>query len=286
MDDQMEMTHEGLDFTEDELKELRGDSEQSLQADAKAVVGDEAAEKPAEQQVAAEVKAPPQDAKPPSEMKAALRAARRGEQRAKNEVGQLRRQVAELQAKVPTAQAEDVDMEALEADFPQIAKTLKVMQAKIDAVPVAQAAEPAQEQTEFEPQMFPPEMQDDIDSTPDLLAWQHDPDQTTFEIAKAEDAKLTRLPKWQDKSRLERFAEVVRRVNLELADSVEPTKDAPAVPAAKPKVNVAEAIQRAERIKPNTLSDIGGGDTPASTNNLSRYAGMSNEDIEADLLMG
>ena len=146
---------------------------------------------------------------------------------------------------------------------------------KTQPEPVAKA------EPDFEPPSLPPELQDVVDQIPDLLDWQHNPDQTLFEMAKAEDRKLLLHPKWKDVGEGKRLEEVVRRVKADIAP-----EQAPAPAETKPRVNVKDAIDKAPRVKPNTLSDIGGGgDTPTAGSNLGRFSQMSDADIEAELLM-
>ena len=235
-------------------------------------------DKPADTPAEGAATMPPAEAKPSGDTRAALRAARRSEQRAKGEVERLRAENEALRAKVPAEPSEDItdeDVATIEADFPVIAKAVKAM--RTVAATVKPQAAAAQADPEFEPPTLPPELQEVVDQIPDLLGWQHDSDQTLFEMAKAEDRKLLLHPKWKDASEDKRLAEVVRRVKADIAEvTPEPTPQ---------RANVKDAIARAPRVTPNTLADIGGGgDTPNTTSNLGRYSQMSNEDIEADLL--
>lgn len=279
------MTHEDLGMTEDELRALRDKDPQQAAAD------DAPGDKPAVEGKQGDAAAPKQEDaagaaagtedKPQGDVRAALRAARRGEHRARQEAERLRTENEELRSALPKPPVETVDDDLLavvEADYPQAAKELKELRAKVAATP-APAAAPAPKPADFAPQTFDPEVQDDIDAVPDLLAWQMDPDQTAFEIAKAADRALLLNPLWKDKPQAQRFAEVARRVKADLAAA------APAPTQQKPKVNVDDAVRDAPVRRPSTLSDIaGGGDSPTSRSNLGRFAGMSNDEIEADLL--
>jgi hypothetical protein len=296
------MTHEDLDLTDAEMAALMTDDEEpkedtqqaaeppeeapAEEASKDAVAEDPPVEKPVEKPAEPEVK-------PQGDVRAALRAARRGEHKARQEAERLRRENEELKSRAASleqSKEEDItdeELETLSADSPVAAKAVKVLRAKMAAIAKQAPAPVAEKQAdpEFEPPTFDPQTQEDIDSTPDLLAWQHSPDQTAFRMAVAEDAKLQNHPKWKGKPQAERFAEVARRVKAEFSEADPPTPTPQ--PPPKPKANVDEAIANAQRIKPRSLSDIGGGgESTTVDDSLGRYSRMSDEDIEADLLMG
>lgn len=221
--------------------------------------------------------------KPKGDVRAALRASRRSEDRLLREKAHLEEQLEAVKKLVPAQQPDGeslTDEELAQAeDFPLVAKLArqnKRLNEKIDTLQSQQIpSQPAAK--EFQPIILPPEFQDVIDDIPDLLAWQQDPDQSAYQMVEIEDAKLLLHPKWKSKPLAERLAEAARRVAADLNEAdPAPTKN---------RVNVDDAIASAPRVKPNTLGDIGGGgDIPKSASNLGRYSQMSDEDIEAELL--
>ena len=229
----------------------------------------------------------PEQAAPKGDARAALRASRRSEHRLRQDISRLQAQLIQAQSALPAATPGDDDLspEDMEQanDFPLVAKLMRQNKALSDKF----SALEAQAQTlqtpaaaEFIPPTLPPELQDVVDDIPQLLGWQNDPNQAAFELAKLEDQKLLMIPKWQRVTAAERFAEVTRRVAAELAE------DAPA--PAKKRFNVDDQIAKADRVRPTTLGDIGGGggETPKADSTLSRFRTMSDEEIEAELLSG
>lgn len=216
---------------------------------------------------------------PQGDVRAALRAARRAEQRARDEAARLKAENDALMAKLPGEQPEadpmsDEEIARAERDFPLLGRTARYVKAQMTAAPAAAASTQVDE---FVPPLLPPVVQEIVDSSPDLLAWQHDPDQARFALAKSTDALLMQHPHWRDKPMAERLTEVVRRVRDELGAA------APAPSNPDPKALLAGV----PRQSPETLSHIGGGggkqpEAPASQ----RYMAMSEEAIVADLLRG
>lgn len=245
-----------------------------------------------------ETKTPSAD-EPRGDLKQALRASRRSERRAKEEADRLKAEADELREQLKQMRAtqpkgstdDDVDLDEIAADFPAAADAIRKererrvalerenQELKSSAKPAAQQVDP-----EFQPIEFEADIQDAIDDVPDLLAWQHDPDQTRFQLAVAADGLLQSHPAWRDKPMQERFAEAVRRVKAELSPN-STTTDPAAAPAAQPS-KARQAIQNAPRANPETLSDLGGGQTSSTTSNVERYARMSDDDIFADLARG
>lgn len=222
------------------------------------------------------------------DLRPALRASRKAEERARREVERLRGEVEELRKSVkPPAPSDDgltaEELEQAESDFPVFAKLARQNKALTEKVEALLSKQPTSfEQTadpEFVPELLPLELQEIVDNIPDLLSWHQNPDQTAYEMAKIEDQKLLIHPTWKHRSNADRLAEVTRRVNADLNEA--------APKPSKPRVNVEDAIANAPRVRPNTLSDIGGGgDIPKSASNMGRYSQMPDEDIEADLLSG
>lgn len=234
-----------------------------------------------------------QDTKPKGNVNQALRAARAAERQAREKLAAVNAELEELRKKIPAEsrptdmdELTDADIAELESDFPAAAKAARLARkaaAQLAALQGKQqesqpAAAPA---PDFEPQVFPEAVQTVIDGNEDLLAWQYDPDQTRFEMAKAADALLMQHPKWKDKPLAERFNEAVRRVNAELAEQQGTT-----VPTPKPgRKDPAEVIRNAPTRTPSALGDIGSGSgKQAMGSDLGRYSSMSAEDIEAELM--
>lgn len=226
--------------------------------------------------------APP---KPGGDVRAALRASRRAEQRAREEAARLREEVEQLKSKVTTTTEpdpmSDEEIERAERDFPLLGKTARYVKQAMTAQPAqATASQPTSPESDFVPPALPAPVQEIVDNTPDLLAWQYDPDQARFELAKSMDALLQKHPAWASKPLAERLSEVVRRVNAEL-----PAQAAQSAPAST--VDPRAALAAVPRRAPETLTHIGGGggkqpEPPA----LTRYMSMSDDQIVADLLRG
>lgn len=229
----------------------------------------------------------PANDKPQGDMRVALRAARRGEARALDRAKAAEAELATLREKLPADQRQDNDgvdlsdaeMSALEAEFPAVAKVARAAKAASAAAQAAlEAAAPAPAEQEFIPQALPPELQEAVDEVPDLLAWQHNPNQEVFERAKRMDGYLFADPVWKAKPVAERMAEVVKRVKQDMGIA----SPAPAPQRADPDA----AIANAKRSDPNTLSDIGGGGgKEPPPDNRDRYSKMSEEAIMADLMI-
>lgn len=272
----------------DQLEALRDPNETPLEADEEGPdngqpTADDGGQVGSEQPSAenqsdnADATSQPQD-KPKGDIRQALRASRRSEQRAKDELQRLREENEELRKQAPpkpaaTDEITDAELDEISADFPQMAKlaaAVKRMAPKPEPKPQSVAS------TEFVPDELPPDLQEVVDDIPDLLTWQNDPDQTRFEMAKAADALLLRHPKWKDKPQAERLQEVARRVNNELG------QDAPAAPQ---RIDPARAIEEAPQRQARSMGDIGGGGgRDAKANDLARFKAMSADDVEAELM--
>lgn len=242
-------------------------------------------EQPAEQSV--EAKPELEQTPPKGDARAALRASRRSEHRLRQDVSRLQEQLTQAQSALPAATPGDDDLSAEDMeqanDFPLVAKLMrqnKALSEKFSALEAQTQTLQTPAAAEFIPPTLPPVLQDVVDDIPQLLGWQNDSNQAAFELAKIEDQKLLLIPKWQGVTTAERFAEVTRRVAAEL------NEDAPA--PAKPRFDVNDQIAKADRVRPKTLGDIGGGggETPKADSTLSRFRTMSDEDIEAELLSG
>lgn len=221
---------------------------------------------------------PAEPAQPQGDIRAALRASRRSEKRAHEELERLRQENEALkQGKAPVdTQITDEDLAQLEVDFPVQAKIVR-RQRELEQQ-LAQVKQPEPD-PEFQPLSYKPEVQEVIDSVPDLLAWQYDPAaQDKFVKAIEYDTELRAEPAWKDKSFTERFTEAARRTKQAFAQSTTPATTAkPAVTRQDP----AAAIESAPVQGPKGISDFRGGG-PA-TPPRPRYEDMSDEDIMASL---
>jgi len=191
-----------------------------------------------------------------------------------------RDQAAELAAlkaeKSAQAQVNDADMltdeelDALEADSPTLAKTLRAQQAAIQqlrdmvqTVTQRQAVEAATQEAEVKS-----EVQTAIDSNPTLASWQTSEDQTMWDRASAFDKVLRAMPEYANTSFADRFEKVVEMTQSALGLEAE----APPAPARVHAAPTPEQIQAAAKAKltqaskgkrPVSLSDIPGGAPPA-----------------------
>ncbi len=221
-------------------------------------------------------------AQPQGDVRAALRASRMAEKRKNQRIEQLERENEALrQGKGPVdTSISDEELAILEQDFPLQAKIVR-QQRQIQEQ-LAQTAATNAPEPEFEPPSYRIEVQEVIDTVPDLLAWQHDPaSQDKFARAVQYDQALAVDPDWQDRSASERFAEAARRTKAAFAPTTPAAPAAPAVPAAKPRLDAAQVIENAQVEGPKGISDFRGGAsaTPPTVN----YKGMSDEQIMASL---
>lgn len=263
--------------------------ESDKEEDEQAVTPDAKAETPVDEKV--EAKPEPDAAAQPKKSephRAALRAARRGEEQAKARADRLKRELEELRAAQPKPEPADEDLSedelaALESDFPLVAKAVKVIKAsKVAAAEVAEVQPSAPAQTDFVPRSFAPETQELLDGNDDALAWQNDPDQFKFDLLDTTVATLLRLPKFGGLLSADLIDEAVRRVHRELqVDEPPPTKQ-------KPRKDPDEVLKQAARKGPQSISDLPGasGDTDDQAARKSRFDRMSDEDILNELAFG
>ena len=219
---------------------------------------------------------PAKDAPQGGDPRAALRAARAGERRAIAHAKELEEKLAKLQTAQPATPAGEPDdpLAAIEQDFPQ----LKVLTAEVRELrEKTRTAEPEPElKEEFIPPQFNEQMQDVIDSVPQLQAWQFDPNgQANFQAAVKLDSYLAALPQWKDKPVADRLAEVTRRVALEASQA------APVDPATTTRRNPADVIAGLKPEGPKGISDLRGGAAPGQLS--PNYKAMTDEDIMASL---
>jgi hypothetical protein len=225
-------------------------------------------------------------------LKAALRAARRAERRYREQLERANAELEQMRQKLPEGTRDangDPDMEALEADFPGIAAVVKRQQQEIERLKGATQAPASQaaQETEFTPPALQPAVQEVVDEIPQLLALQHNADQTGWQLAVKYEASLRNDPDWDGRTDAERFAEAARRATAKLAATPaasQPSSSTPPVDtAAQARAAAAAKAAQATRRTPESLSDFGGGGTEATTDNLSRYARMTDDQVLDDL---
>lgn len=220
--------------------------------------------------------APAEPAPPQGDTRAALRASRRAEKRLRDQMEQLQRENEALrQGKGPVdTSITDEELAILDQDFPLQAKIVR--QQRLIQEQLAQTAAINAPEPEFEPPSYRIEVQEVIDTVPDLLAWQNDPaSQDKFARAVQYDQALAVDPDWQDRSASERFTEAARRTKAAFAPAT------PAAPAAKPRLDASQVIENAQVEGPKGISDFRGGAsaTPPTVN----YRGMTDDQIMASL---
>lgn len=250
-------------------------------AEAPAAVAPAAPAAPAEAPAAAVPATPEATAAPQGDTRAALRASRRAEKRLRDELDQVRQENEALkQGKGPVdTSISDEELAQLEEDFPLQAKIVR-RQRELEAQ-ISQAAteRKTDAQPDFEPVSYRPEVQEVIDSVPDLVEWQYDPAaQDKFQRAIEYDKALAVDPDWKDRSIAERFAEAARKTKAALSPA--PTPTPAAVPAA-PRVDPAVALANAQVEGPKGISDFRGG-APGNPPSID-YTRMTDEQIMSSL---
>lgn len=267
------------DPVEEVNQDLPGDTTAQPAADAPVAPVAATTQQPVTTQPAETAPASAEPAPPQGDTRAALRASRRAEKRLRDQMAELQRENEALrQGKAPVdTSISDAELAILDQDFPLQAKIVRQqrqIQEQLAQTTAARAPEP-----EFEPLSYEPEVQEVIDTVPDLLAWQHDPaSQDKFARAVQYDQALAVDPDWQDRSASERFAEAARRTKAAFAPS---TPVVPAAPAAKPRLDASQVIENAQVEGPKGISDFRGGAsaTPPTVN----YRGMTDDQIMASL---
>jgi hypothetical protein len=235
-------------------------------------------------------------------VKAALRASRRAEARAKQERDAAMAELERLQKLVPgeaAGDASDADLEALAQDFPGIAKVVKAQAQQINElnqrVAGANPGASTQASADFTPPALPLDVQSVVDEIPALLDMQHNPDQSGWQLAVKYDAALRNDPDWEDASAQARFEEAARRAAAKLGPTNAPAPAAP--PAARgssptpspqqtAQQRAAAAAAKAATRTPESLSDFGGAATEPAGSNLGRFLRMSETQIEDELMRG
>jgi hypothetical protein len=207
-------------------------------------------------------------AAPQGDTRAALRAARRDAKRAHERTQQLEQEIADLKAgkTLTVTQVTDEELAELDENFPVAAKLARQVQELNTKLQQAPKEVP---KDDFEPVRYDPEIQEVIDSVPELVNWQYDPKtQDRFHAAIEMDKYLMTLPDWQNKPLNERLAEVTRRVKADVAPG-EPKRDPQAV------------IDALKTDGPKRISDFKGGMQPDKS--TPDYSRMTDEEIIASL---
>lgn len=296
----MNETHAAFDSEEQEiLSQIVADEDGEMQAADETPPADTTDEQaPAAAQPEAKTTEASADVKPAEDkpaatpektegnVSAALRASRRAEKRAKEELEKLRQENEQLRKAAPVAVEEQEftpeELEAMKVDFPAQYKLYIKQQALAKQLAETRAAAPQPaSNAEFQPIEFTPEVQELVDQVPDLLNWQHDEaSQEKLQRAIAYDRALQADPDWAGKSLLERFTEAAERTKRAFG-AVPPTPKKPA-PAAN-RTDPAAAIAAIKPAGPKGISDFGGGQ-PASAPEVD-FSKMSDEEIMARLPM-
>lgn len=211
---------------------------------------------------------------PQGDKTAALRAARRSERQLRSEVQRLRDELDQAKqgkAPVSTEITED-ELETLRQDFP-LQHKLMVRQRELESQIAAMRPAPAAT-ADFQPPVYDPDIQEQIDSVPDLLAWQHDPAaQDKFARAVEYDEALKHDPDWKGKPVAERFAEAAKRTKRAFGmDSQAPAHN---------RQDPAAVIAAAQSTGPKGISDFKGGASASAP--AIDYSRMSDEEIMARL---
>lgn len=208
------------------------------------------------------------------DLRAALRASRHAERRARQELERTQQELEDLRAgKAPVdTNISDDDLIQMQQDFPLQAKlVLRTRQLEEEVASLRKPSAPAE--PEFTPPSYDnPAIQEAIDQVPQLVAWQYDPNaQDKFQKAIATDSLLLTLPEWKDKSLEERLVEVTRRVQVELSPAPKPAQ----------RLDPDAVIANAPVQKPQQISDFRGGALPNAT--TPDYSRMTDEEIMRSL---
>ena len=162
----------------------------------------------------------------------------------------------------------DEELDALEADSPTLAKTLRAQQAtiqklsdRLEAVVERQETQGATQETEVKT-----EIQTAIDANPTLATWQAAEDQTLWNEASRFDKVLRESPAYANKSFAERFIKVVELTQSALgiaeAPKTEVKEELPKLTPEQIKAAAAAKL-KGKPSAPVSLSQIPGGAPPA-----------------------
>lgn len=177
----------------------------------------------------------------------------------------------------------DPEIQALESEFPEIARANRAARAEIERLRQEMQARDArieamagqwEREQQAKQQAAMEEIQAAIDANPTLRYLRsEDGDQRMWEAAVAIDQELQNRPAWASKPIAERFAKVVERLEEDFGPVSVPGKYVAGKPApAKP---VKAKPEEKEDLTINTLSDIRGGSSPESDDlNLSSASAL------------
>lgn len=239
----------------------------------------------AEPEVQAPEATPEPEVEIPKRDREAVKAARAGERRALRELDEVRAEVERLRKAAPAAPAlpvlDEKTAEDLKEYAPSAIDAIKARDAELERLRAlnAQLAKQQPEKREFQPERLAADQQDAVDEVPDLVAWQHNQDQTDWNRVKEIDTYLAGHPAWKDKPMVERFAELALRRNAEKAKAT--------TPPPKPKPTAEDAkrvIEEKAKVEPLSVGDLRGRTPPNQVkSHRNEWASKSNEQLIAEL---
>jgi hypothetical protein len=226
--------------------------------------------------------AQPIAAEAPSHDRKIVKAARAGERAAIRRAEAAEAELLRVKALLPAEQPKTLEPEVLadvERYAPEAASFIKDILAERDEL-LKKQPKPVEaiEEPEFVPERLEnPEVQDVVDSLPELSAWQMTPEgQDNWNRAKQIDTLLRESPKWKGKPLADRLAEVIRMRKDELGE--------PSTPEVK-KPTAADALAKIRTVAktaPVSVSDVRGKSKPTTlTSKRAEWAGMTNEQLLA-----
>lgn len=207
---------------------------------------------------------------PYSQLESARQRAAAAETLARQQAEELAALRAAKAAPVENADADmltEEELQALEAESPTLAKTLRAQQNALTQVrdQLQAVVQSQQQQVENEAEVVKSEIQTAIDANPTLATWQTAEDKTLWNEASRFDKLLRESPKYANVPFSERFAKVVELTQSALGLEVE----APAArqePTLTPEQIKAAAEAKLKAVsktsKPVSLSQIPGGAPP------------------------
>lgn len=174
-----------------------------------------------------------------------------------------------IQAEIPTYDPNDPEIQALESEFPEIARANRAARAEIDRLRqemqtrdarIEAMASQWEREQQVRQQAEMEKVHAAIDANPTLRYLRsEDGDQRLWSAAVEIDMELQNRPAWADKPVVDRFAAVVRRLEEDYGPVTVPGKYQSATPAA------TKAKPKDDDLTINTLSDLRGGSSPESS---------------------
>ena len=171
---------------------------------------------------------------------------------------------------IPTYDPNDPDIQALESEFPEIARANRASRAEIDRLRQEMQSRDArieamasqwEREQQAKQQVVMEEIHAAIDANPTLRYLRsEDGNPQMWEAAVAIDQELQNRPAWANKPIAERFAKVVERLEEDFGPVSVPSQYVVEKPAP---VKKAKPVEK-EELPINTLSDIRGGSSPES----------------------